>query len=433
MAGNMFEFLEDCERLAPIVRARMFHKPLYVVTGPELIEDVLLNKSKSFHKPIGLRALRWIFGTGLLTSNGELWKHRRRLLQPVFHPNGHAGYASELTERIERMLERVRPGEGDVHDHIVSVCVEQLMSRFFGTTEPELVRAVRDAATACHDATQTLMGNPWYYLVPSPVERRYSAPLRRLEKGLLELFRKRRASAPRRGDFADLLAHGTDHDGCPMRDAAIRDEAITMILAGHETVAAAVSWALYLLAKHPNVQARLARELEECCSGTLPSLDELPRLTLLNQVLKETYRLYPPTHRIGRTAIEPVELGPHSLPARAEVLISQWAVHRSPRHFARPTEFLPERWTDTFSETLPRFAYFPFSGGPHVCIGQALATTEDSMLIAAFVRNFEIGLPRDWTADPAPAEGLTLLPCPVKLKLAPRRASLTQSLVARAS
>jgi cytochrome P450 len=404
-----------------------------VVTGPELIEDVLLKKARSFHKPIGLRALRWVFGAGLLTSNGELWKHRRRLVQPVFHPDHHDAYAAELSDRIERRLERIRPGESDVHEHIVSVCVEQLMSRFFGTAAPELVRAVRQAATACHGATQTLMGHPWYYLFPSPVERRYSAPLRELEKGLLELFRRRRAAAPERGDFADLLAHGTDHDGCPMRDVAVRDEAITMILAGHETVAAAVSWALYLLAKHPRVQARLAGELDAECEGAVPSLDELPRLTVLDQVLKETYRLYPPTHRIGRTAVEPVTLGSYSLPARSELLISQWAVHRSPRHYARPTEFVPERWTDEFVEQLPRFAYFPFSAGPHVCIGQALATIEDSMLIAAFVRKFEIALPRGWTADPPPAEGLTLLPCPVKLRLAPRLAVATQPLEARAS
>src|SRR5690349_15957877 len=169
MAGNMFEFFEQCERLGPIVRARIFHKPLYIVTGPELIEDVLLNKAKSFYKPLGLRALRWMFGTGLLTSNGELWKHRRRLVQPAFHPRHQPAYAAELSERIGRMLARVRPGEADLHEHVVGVCLEQLMSRFFDTTAPDVVRAVREAADSCHSATQMLMGNPWYYLLPGPV------------------------------------------------------------------------------------------------------------------------------------------------------------------------------------------------------------------------------------------------------------------------
>jgi cytochrome P450 len=415
--GSMFEFLEECEKLGPVVRARIFHKSLYLVTGPEQIEEILLTKAKSFHKPIGLRALRWVFGTGLLTSNGELWKHRRKLVQPAFHQRHQADYAAELATRIEAMLARVRPGQTDVHEHVVQVCVEQLMSRFFASTDPELIRAVRGAATSCHDATQTLMAKPWYYMLPGPVERRYGEPLRRLERALLQLLRERRARGAARGDFFDLLAHGKERDGCPLGFAAARDEAITMILAGHETVASGVTWALYLLARHPDVQRRLAGELASASAAPVPTPSELSGLTLLNRVVKETFRLYPPTHRIGRTSIEPVNLAGVPLPARAELLISQWAVHRSPRYYDRPTEFDPDRWTDELVARLPRFAYLPFSAGPHVCIGQGMATLEVSLVVAALVRAFELRLPADWRGDPAPAEGLTLLPCPVPLTL----------------
>jgi cytochrome P450 len=419
--GRMFEFVERCEAMGPLVRARMFHKPLYVVTAPELIEQVLLTKAKSFHKPIGLRALHWIFGTGLLTANGELWKHRRKLVQPAFHHSRQADYADALTARISRMLGRIDPGELDVHDLVVSVCLEQLMSQFFGNTEPQLVELAREAATACHSATQMLMNGPWYYLLPAPVERRFSKPVRQLERRLLQLLHQRRTDGSTRGDFADLLAQGEDRDGCPMGEMAMRDEAITMILAGHETVTAAVTWALYLLAKHPSVQTRLARELATHTQGAVPTLEEIPKLEYLDKVLKETYRLYPPTHRIGRTTVEPVSLGAYSLPARAEVLIPQWAVHRSPRHFVRSTEFIPDRWSPEFEKTMPRFAYFPFSAGPHVCLGQSMAKLEDAMLVAALVRNYEITLSASSLVDPPVSEGLTLLPCPARLEFSPRR------------
>ena len=195
----------------------------------------------------------------------------------------------------------------------------------------------------------------------------------------------------------------------------IRDELVTTLLAGHETAAAATSWALYLLAQHPAILADLVRELDTVCGERLPTSEDIPKLPFLDAVLTETYRLYPPTHRIARKVAEPVTIGGHALDVGTDVAIPIWAVHRSPRSYDAPLEFRPDRWTDAFRATLPRYAYLPFSAGPRVCIGRALVTLEDALLIGSIVKTFAIALPAGERI--APTEGLTLLPGEGSLRL----------------
>jgi cytochrome P450 len=216
-----------------------------------------------------------------------------------------------------------------------------------------------------------------------------------------------RSKEPPRNDFLGILLSGGGRHAQLSRQA-IRDETITILLAGHETTASALVWCLYLLATHPEASNSLAAELASNLQGEPPSLRDLDRAPLLRATLDESLRLYPPTHRIGRTVKTPVMVGGHLLPKGAEVLIPQWSVHRSDHWYKRPGNFLPERWTPEFRRSLPRFAYFPFSGGPHSCVGGNLAYSEAAVILGGMLQKFKFT-----PCDKAPLEpvgGLTLLP-----------------------
>ncbi len=416
---DLFGLYERCEKLGPLVRIRLYHRPLYVVTGPDLIEQVLVHQAPKFDKPMFLKGSRWIFGEGLLVADGARYQHRRRIVQPAFHPAHHAAYTEMLAQRVARMLSDLAPGTHDVYQLVVDVCLTQLTGFFYGVESPGLSATIRDVALMCHEVEQDSRRAPWTFLLPGVHRRRHAKRIRGLDAALEALRRRRAAEPDGPPTFFDRLVRGEDHDGCPMRPSAVRDEAVTIALAGHETAAAAVSWALYLLAKHPAALSRLRAELDEHVAGRLPALDELPRLSYLNAVLKETYRLYPPTHRIGRTTNAAVELGGVRLPKGSELQIPQWAVHRSSRWYDEPKAFRPERWLSDRAR-LPRYAYFPFGGGLHTCPGQQVAQIEDALLVAGLAGRFEPSLTED--APGYPASGLTLLPCPVGVTLAERQA-----------
>lgn len=415
LSENGLSFYEDCERLGPIVRARAYHKRFYVVTGPSVVEEVLVKKAKSFHKPAMLRDLKMIFGDGLLTADGDLWKHRRRTIAPVFQTKRNAAYAKIMSENIARAVRAMTPGPRDVHVDAVDVCITNLTDAMLGVSDPELHAKIRDLATICREVVQELADHtrPWKWFFPKLVEERFAARLRELEDAIERLVQDRRASRTdeakaKAEDFLGCLAFGQDLGGCPMGQQAIRDEAVTMLLAGHETAAAAVSWTLYLLARDRPTLVRLTDELDAVCGDRLPTFEDIPHLEWLDKVLLETYRLYPPTHRIGRSAAADVEIGGATIEQGADVLIPQWAIHRSERWFDAPTEFRPQRWTEELTERLPKFAYFPFSGGPRVCIGQSMVMVEVALLVGAIVKSFDISLQPGVRV--APVEGLTLLP-----------------------
>ena len=409
-------FYEDCERLGPIVETRMYHLRVWIVTGPTLIEEILVKNPKAFTKNRVVKLLKLVFGEGLLTSEGDLQKHRRRMLQPVFHTKHNAGYASVIRAGTERMLARFRDGEvRNVAPDLVRLCIANMTEIFFGVVDDELSAQIESLAHFCHEMAAE-MTKPWFFLyamIPPLVDVRFERRFRALEAGVMsrvELLRKRSRLAgdsTSRDDLYNRLVNGNDLDGCPMRPAAVRDEVVTMFLAGHETAAAAVCWALDLLAGHPDVRRRLVEELDGVCGDALPSFEDLARLPYLDKVLLETYRLYPPTHAIGRTVVQPCSVGGVRLAPGDEIIIPTWAIHRSARHYEDPTAFRPERWTPEAVSILPRFAYLPFSGGPRICIGQALVTMEDALIVGSIVKRFDFDLVESERARPR--EGLTLL------------------------
>jgi len=421
-------FYEDCEKLGPLVRVRLYDLRVWVVTGPDLIEEVLVKKPKSFDKPRLLKGMRVIFGDGLLTSDGDHWKHRRRLLQPVFHSKRNAGYAKIFERGTERFLTELdrallQNKVVDVHPMLIDLCISNMTESLFGVRDPELNTQIANLAHYCQQMVQE-MGTirfPAYSLIPGLVQAVFGRKVKKLGRGILERVRRLRGEQPPKGsgcpfhDVFSQLSSSKDRDGCPMGDLGIRDEMVTVFLAGHETAAAAISWALQLLAQHPDVRAKLAEEITSVCGGDrLPTFEDLPNLPYLENVIAETYRLYPPTHRMGRTVIEPVEIGGVKFQPGDEVVLPQWAIHRSERWFDRPNEFIPERWTEEMKSTLPRYAYLPFSAGPRVCIGQQLVMIEDALILGAIAQRYDYelaGKPEE------PFEGLTLLPGTGRMEL----------------
>jgi cytochrome P450 len=441
VARNGLEFFERCEQTAGIVRTRFLVKRVYVVTEPTAIADVLVNHPKSFVKPYLLRRMKVLFGNGLLTSSGEHWANYRHLVQPAFGAECMPAFLRLVRESTEEMLSSWCEGERsdgercdaesrggevrDVYPEIVDLCMKNVAQTMFGVYDEEMGSIVRALAATCHDLTHAVLnvGQLLPFHLPRQLKQRLKTELGALNNYLGRLIDERmndlrRNELPRR-DFLGLLLSGGGEHGPPMNRQAVLDESVTMLLAGHETTASALAWSLYLLARHPKHADALADDLVSHLQGEAPSMSDLEDLNSLRATLDETLRLYPPTHRIGRTVVSPVVVGGHEIPVGADVLVPQWAVHRSARWYDRPLEFLPERWTPGFRRSLPKFAYFPFSGGPRICVGTQLAYSEVAVILGMLAQRFRYSL-RDETPL-VPYEGLTLLPAGGHLRLKIKR------------
>ena len=426
VARNGLEFFERCEQTAGIVRTRFLVKRVYVVTDPTAIADVLVNHPKSFVKPYLLRRMKVLFGNGLLTSSGEHWANYRHLVQPAFGADCMPGFLRLVRESTEEMLSSWQDGDvRDVYPEIVDLCMKNVAQTMFGVYDEEMGSIVRALAATCHDLTHAVLnvGQLLPFHLPGQLKRRLKTELGALNNYLGRLIDQRmkdqyRNEPPRRDFLGLLLSAGGEH-GPPMNRQAVLDESVTMLLAGHETTASALAWSLYLLARHPKHADALADDLASRLQGEAPSMSDLENLTSLRATLDETLRLYPPTHRIGRTVVSPVVVGGHKIPVGADVLVPQWAVHRSARWYDRPLDFLPERWTPAFRRSLPKFAYFPFSGGPRICVGTQLAYSEVAVILGILAQRFRYSLCDETPL--VPYEGLTLLPASGHLRLKIKR------------
>jgi cytochrome P450 len=430
---DVLAFYRQCEQEAGLVSTHVWRLPLLVVTAPELIEEVLVRKQRCFIKSGALRSTQRAFGQGLLTSDRELWRRQRRAIQPAFHAQRLQRYGHLLEEATDRLLARFGDSEvRNVHQDMTDLCFEVLARSLFGeelTQARPLVAAAAETLHAFHHlhsqwigavgglafaavrAASTALGRPDFVadptLLPTPYARRFRDAVAALDRFVAALIARRRRQ-PADDDFLSLLLAAKDDAGAPLDDRMIRDEVVTMFLAGHETAAASLSWALYLLAQHPVVADRLATQLD-AGEGS----------PLLDQVMREGLRLYPPAYRISRTAVSSCMIGEFQVQAGAEIMIPQWAVHRSARFFEQPDAFRPERWTEAFTAQLPRFAYFPFGGGPRTCIGNTFAQLEGTVVLAKICRRFELRVPAG--AKVAPYLGVTLLPKDNLLPLQLRR------------
>jgi cytochrome P450 len=383
------------------------------INHPDLIADVLIEHNRDFVKPLTIQRFKTLLGNGLFTSEGDFWRRQRRLIQPAFHHDRIGAYASTMIDHGRRAIATWFDGQQrDVYQDMTQLTFGIVGQTLFGADVSSEASEVGAALTAALTALNDRVSSFSIMVpdaVPIPANVRLRRAVRRLDRIVYRLIEDRRASDRDRGDLLSMLLQVRDEeDGAGMSDRQIRDEVMTMVLAGHETTALALTWAWYLLSQHPDAEARLHSELDQVLAERRPEPTDLPRLTYTSMVINEALRLYPPAWAIERAAIRSTRVGGRPVRRNQTFLMSPWTVQRDPRWFDRPLEFEPGRWADGLIRRLPRFAYFPFGGGPRQCIGNTFALTEATLLLATIGQQFRVRLVSGQDMKPAP--NITLRP-----------------------
>jgi cytochrome P450 len=378
---------------------RIAGQPVVLVSHPDRIRDVLVTHGRLFHKGRGLERAKMLLGEGLLTSEDELHLRQRRLAQPAFHRARIAAYADTMATYAARRADHWRDGTTiDVSREMAAYTLAVVGKTLFDADIEGEAHEIGDALAAAIDAfnLSVLPFGELLEKLPIPTTLRFRRGRERLDATIYRLIAERRASGEDRGDLLSmlLLAQDTEGDGGRMSDTQLRDEAMTLLLAGHETTANLLAWTWYLLAQHPEIERRLHDEIDAVPADTLGA-DDLAHLPFTRAVLAESMRLFPPAWIVGRRALEEYPIDEYVLPARTIVLVSQWVVHRDPRWWPDATAFQPERWLPAGSAldpARPRFAYFPFGAGTRVCIGEQFAWLEGILALATFARRWRFRL-----------------------------------------
>jgi cytochrome P450 len=403
------------DKYGDVVWMRFLYVPALFLYHPDEVEYVLVTNPKNFIKSMSLRSnfFQRLVGKGLLTSEGEEWKRQRRLSQPAFHRERVASYGQVMVDYSNRLTAKWKEGESrDVHPDMMRLTLEIVVQCLFGAdvstdvdevgaTLKELVKPFASQATV-----KWILNNR----LPTPAHLRFHALSRKIDKVVYRIISERRASGPEsdqgKGDLLSMLVAARDEDGSQMTDRQLRDEVMTLFLAGHETTALTLAWSWYLLGTHPEAEKKFHAELDQVLGGRPPTAADLPRLKFTEQITKESMRLYPPAYGLGREAINDCEIGGYRVPKGTQVFLFQWATQRDPRFYDEPEAFRPERWTEEFVERLPKYAYFPFGGGPRGCIGASFAIMEIILCLATIGQRFRLELDQDHPVSIFPAMSL---------------------------
>jgi cytochrome P450 len=399
------QYYQECARdYGDVFAIRFVTRRIYVVSHPDLIEDVLVTHSRLYRKHFGLRLNPHVFGNGLLTSEGDFWLRQRRLIQPAFARPRLAELALEMVAAGQRLLARWSPGQTvDIEAEMMRLTMDITARALFGTDATADAEVVAAAITVLQETFARLFTRPLPPLLwlPTPTNRRMWRALRQLDAIIYRFIEERRKSAEHRNDLLTLLLRARDEgDGQGMSDKQVRDEAMTLFLAGHETTALALSWAWYLLANCPEVEARLVEEWRQVLGDRSPTPEDIPRLRQTEMVVHEVLRLYPPAPAFGREALEDTTLGDYQVPRGTTIVMSPWVVQRDPRWWQEPEVFRPERWALGHPPGVPKYAYFPFGGGPRLCIGNTFALMEATLLLPTIGRRYRFTIAPDQTIEP---------------------------------
>jgi cytochrome P450 len=403
LGGNLPEFRRDrldfltrCARTyGDVTRLRLAHRPVYLLSHPDLIEEVLVTQSRNFIKHFALRLNPLVLGDGLLTSEGDFWLRQRRLIQPVFVRSRIASYGPIMVAAAHNVMATWRPGERrDMMTEMMRLTLEIAAKTLFHADVADDTSDVAAALQVLQDGFlrrfNSLVPTPIW--VPTPANFRLRRAIGRLNTIIYGFIRKRREQPGERGDLLSLLLAARDEEGSRMSDRQVRDEAMTLFLAGHETTALALSWTWYLLGQHPEVEEKLAAEVQAVIGQRDPTPDDCPRLKFTEMIVQESMRLYPPAYVVGREALADCAIGGYHVPRGTTLLMSQWVMQRDARYYADPMAFRPERWGEEAIKSLPKFAYFPFGGGPRLCIGNTFAMMEMVLVLAAIAQRFRFRL-----------------------------------------
>ncbi|WP_255149119.1 cytochrome P450 [Halorarius halobius] len=423
-ARDPFTFMTAVGRAyGDVARFQLADRETFMLTGPDDIEQVLVAGESQFRKPVfGDDAVQELLGNGLLLSDGEFWREQRARAAPAFDPRRITGMADRMVAHTERHVADWEAGDVvDIRSELAELTVKIIADAMFETTlDDDTTERIQTALEPLGkrfepDAVRFLTPN-W---VPTRENREFHDAVGTLEDVLDDVVAERRAAGID-DDAGDLLAimlraaEAGDID-----DAVLRDELMTMLLAGHDTTALALTYAMYLLDENPEARDRLNAEIEEVVTGDAPTAAEAREMAFASRVLNESMRLYPPVYVMFRQPRTDVELGGYRVPEESMVMLPQWVVHRDPRYYDDPETFDPDRWTSERSRDRPNYAFFPFGGGPRVCIGKQFSLLEARLILGVVCQRFELHRTTDDPLELRPS--LTMHPRdPVEMKLVER-------------
>jgi cytochrome P450 len=432
IVGSLREFqrnplgfsLEIAQNYGDIARVTMLGEESIFVHDPDAIQHVLQGNARNYDKQtMDYQLLYPLVGQGLLTSDGDAWLRQRRLMQPAFHRQRIAALGQMMVEETLAVLARwqgpAQQGapiavDQDLMRLTLSIVGKALLSVDLGDEASEFGQAFKRANARFGYENMLSIMLPW---LPTRQNRQYKAAIQVMDRLVYEIIARRRAEPGEVDDLlAMLLAARDEETGQGMSDRQLRDEMMTILLAGHETTANALTWTFYLLSQHPQVAARLHAEVDDVLAGRPPGVAELSRLSYTRMVLQEAMRLYPPAWSLARRAIEDDELAGYPIPAGSMLHISLYALHRDPRLWEAPDVFRPERFSEEEVERRHKFAYLPFSTGPRKCIGDQFAMTEGQLILATVAQRYGLALAPGHPVDTAalitltPKYGMRMIP-----------------------
>lgn len=378
-----------------IIHYKAGNRHQYMTANPDMIHEVLVKQSDIFIKGPDYSnettGLARFMGRGLVTSNGDFWRRQRRLVQPAFHTQRITAYADTMVDyTLERMAGWQEGQALDVDQEMMLLTLMIVGRTLFDADASTTANKVKKAVDVVQKASNTANLLPAW--APTPLRIRSRRAKVTLDKIVYGFIDERRATGEDRGDLLSMLLLAEDADGERMTDEQVRDEAVTLFLAGHETTANALNWTWWLLAQHPEAEARLHEELDSALVGERPTLEDLKRLPYTDMVIKESMRLMPPVWSIGRVNREATEVLGYSFPQWSGIQICIYCAHRHPDIWKRPNDFVPERWAEPEIDAIPKYAYLPFGGGPRICIGNSFATMEANLLLATMAQRYRMRL-----------------------------------------
>lgn len=393
-------FLTRLSRLGDVSAFRMGPQHGFLIAHPEMVRDLLVVNAHKFVKGRALQRAKAMLGEGLLTSEGEFHLRQRRMIQPAFHRHRIAEYARSMVENAGRLSSEWQDGDvRDIDREMMRLTLRIVAKTLFNSDVENEADDVGRAITTLTELFNFLLlpFSEWLEKLPLPHSRRYRAARATLNSIIYGIINERRRSGEDKGDLLSVLLMAQDEDdGEVMTDEQVRDEALTLFLAGHETTANALTWTWYLLSRNAATESKLHEELDRVVAGRLPTFDDIPLLKYTEAVLAESMRLFPPAWTVGRLAIEPHVFGGYSIPKGGLVLASQWVMHHDPRFWENADEFIPERWEKLpVKEAGQKFIYFPFGGGARRCIGESFAWTEGILLLATLAQKWKLQLVSD--------------------------------------
>lgn len=415
VVGSLFDYFKNIlgfltrisEDYGDVVYYKLGSRKMYLLNDPEDIKDVLITNNRNFEKSRALKRSKIILGEGLLTSEGEFHVKQRRTIQPVFHHKRIKSYGDVMAEYASRLGEDWKNGTVvDIHKEMMKLTLYIVSKTIFDSDMESDSEEIGQCLTDLVTLFPVMIFPYSEYLdnLPLPANKRFFAAKDKLDSIIYGLIEERKANPGEKTDLLSMLLEAEDEEagGQRMSDEQVRDEAMTLFLAGQESTANSLVWTWYLISSHPEVERKIHEEVDSVLGGRLPSLDDLGKLSYTQNVFKEALRLYPPAWALARHVKEDYEVGGYTIPAGADIFISQYVVHRDPRLYREPQRFIPERWEIEETKDLPRFAYFPFGGGPRRCIGEPFAWMEGVIIIATIASKWKMRVVPHQKVEPEP-------------------------------